>query len=144
MDAPPALEPQLHAEIEQLRTQFPRTQELYREVCGLLFFRHGITPTANRLYQLVKKGSMNAPAEALARFWATLRDKSRVRIEHPDLPAELQSATGELAAALWMRAADMAQEQLAPAQHEAQLSVADAQTRQRQAEARSEEHTSEL
>ena len=55
----------------------------------LLFFRHGIAPTANRLYQLVKKGSMNAPAEALARFWATLREKSRVRIEHPDLPAEL-------------------------------------------------------
>src|SRR6202049_4342292 len=139
MDASLALEARLHADlaqdIEQLRTQFPRTQELYREVCVLLFFRHGITPTANRLYQLAKKGSMNAPAEALARFWATLREKSRVRIEHPDLPTELQSATGELAAALWTRAVDMAQDQLATAQHEAQVSVADAQ-------ARSEEHTS--
>jgi chromosome segregation ATPase len=139
MDASPAPEPPLHAdiaqEIDQLRTQFPRTQELYREVCVLLFFRHGITPTANRLYQLVKKGSMSAPAEALARFWATLRDKSRVRIEHPDLPAELQSATGELAAALWTRAVDMAQEQLATAQHEAQLAVADANAQQTQAEA---------
>ena len=138
MDASLALEAQLHAEIAQdiahLRAQFPRTQELYREVCVLLFFRHGITPTANRLYQLVKKGSMSAPAEALARFWATLREKSRVRIEHPDLPAELQSATGELAAALWTRAVDMAQDQLAIAQHEAQRSVADAQARQRQAE----------
>src|ERR1700738_355348 len=138
MDAAPALEPPLHADlaqdlaqdIAQLRTQFPRTQELYREVCVLLFFRHGITPPANRLYQLVKKGSMSAPAEALARFWATLRDKSRVRIEHPDLPAELQSATGELAAALWTRAVNMADEQLATAQHEAQLAVADAQVRQ--------------
>ena len=148
MDAAPAPVPPLHADlaqdIEQLRTQFPRTQDLYREVCVLLFFRHGITPTANRLYQLVKKGSMSAPAEALARFWATLRDKSRVRIEHPDLPAELQSATGELAAALWMRAADMAQEQLATAQHEAQLSVADAQTRQRQAEAERDRLRQEL
>src|SRR6202166_1612381 len=144
MDAPPALEPQLHAEIEQLRTQFPRTQELYREVCVLLFFRHGITRTANRLYQLVKKGSMSAPAEPLARFWATLREKSRVRIEHPDLPAELQSATGELAAALWTRAVDTAQEQLATAQHEAQLAVADAQTRQRQAEAERDQLRQEL
>src|SRR6202790_2799896 len=135
MDAPPALEPQLHAEIEQLRTQFPRTQELYREVCVLLFFRHGIAPTANRLYQLAKKGSMNAPAEALARFWATLREKSRVRIEHPDLPTELQSATGELAAALWTRAVDMAQDQLAAAQLETQRSVANAQARQRRSEA---------
>ncbi|CAN7488394.1 DNA-binding protein [Caballeronia sp. LjRoot29] len=135
MDASLALEAQLHAEIEQLRTQFPRTQELYREVCVLLFFRHDITPTANRLYQLVKKGSMSAPAEALTRFWATLRDKSRVRIEHPDLPAELQSATGELAAALWTRAVDMAQDQLAAGQLESQRSVADAQARQTQAEA---------
>src|ERR1700720_4405409 len=102
MDTSPAPEPPLHADlaqdIEQLRTQFPRTQDLYREVCVLLFFRHGITPTANRLYRLVKKGRMRARAEALAPSWATLRDKTRVRIEHPALPAELQSATGELAA----------------------------------------------
>jgi chromosome segregation ATPase len=144
MDASPARELQLHAEIEQLRAQFPRTQELYREVCVLLFFRHGITPTANRLYQLVKKGSMNAPAEALTRFWATLREKSRVRIEHPDLPAELQSATGELAAALWTRAVDMAQDQLATAQLEAQRSVADAQAQHTRAEAERDQLRQEL
>jgi chromosome segregation ATPase len=144
MDASPAMEPQLHAEIDQLRAQFPRTQELYREVCVLLFFRHGITPTANRLYQLAKKGSMSAPAEALTRFWATLREKSRVRIEHPDLSAELQSATGELAAALWTRAVDMAQDQLAAAQLEAQRSVADARARQAQAEAERDQVRQEL
>jgi chromosome segregation ATPase len=148
MDASPALEAPLHADlaqdIEQLRTQFPQTQALYREVCVLLFFRHGITPTANRLYQLVKKGSMSAPAEALTRFWATLREKSRVRIEHPDLPAELQSATGELAAALWTRAVDMAQDQLATAQLEAQVSVAEAQARQTQAEAERDQLRQEL
>src|SRR5471032_2421543 len=148
MDTSPAPEPHLHAdisqEIDRLRTQFPRTQDLYREVCVLLFFRHGITPTANRLYQLVKKGSMNAPAEALTRFWATLREKSRVRIEHPDLPAELQSATGELAAALWTRAVDMAQDQLAAAQLEAQRSVADAYARQARAEAERDQVRQEL
>ncbi|GAB3552032.1 hypothetical protein GCM10027343_37040 [Noviherbaspirillum agri] len=52
----------------------------------LLFFRYGITPTTNKLYQLVRKGSMSAPAEALNKFWEDLRDKSRVRIEHRDLP----------------------------------------------------------
>jgi chromosome segregation ATPase len=35
------------------------------QVCVLLFFRHGITPTANKLYQLVRKGSMSAPADAV-------------------------------------------------------------------------------
>jgi hypothetical protein len=61
-----------------LRAQFPGTQDRYQEVCALLFFWHGITPTANRLYQPVKKGSMNAPAEALTRFRAMLRDPVRI------------------------------------------------------------------
>jgi DNA repair exonuclease SbcCD ATPase subunit len=144
VDPSAALEPQLHAEIEQLRAQFSNTQELYREVCVLLFFRHGITPTANRLYQLVRKDSMSAPADALARFWATLREKSRVRIDHPDLPAELQSATGELAAAVWTRAVDVARDGLAAARHEAQLAAADAQARQAAAEAGCERLRQEL
>jgi len=113
MDPSTVHEAQLQVEIDQLRAQFPNTQELYREVCVLLFFRHGITPTANRLYQLVRKGSMSAPAEALAKFWATLREKSRVRIEHADLPEDLQGAAGELVAALWQRAASAAEASLA-------------------------------
>jgi Plasmid replication region DNA-binding N-term len=98
----------------------------------LLFFRHGITPTANRLSQQRRKGSMSAPAEAPVRFWASLREKIWVRIEPPpDLPAKLQSATGKLAAALWTRAVEMAHEGLAAMQHEAQLAVADAQAQRR-------------
>ena len=31
----------LAAEIARLKAEFPRTRELYREVCALLFFRHG-------------------------------------------------------------------------------------------------------
>ncbi|HHV7524833.1 TPA: DNA-binding protein [Burkholderia orbicola] len=79
----------------------PKTRELYREVCALLFFRFGIPPTANRLYQLVRRGSMGTPTEVLAEFWAALREKSRVRLERPDLPPDLQAAAGDLIAALW-------------------------------------------
>ncbi len=96
-------ETRLAAEIERLKADFPKTRELYREACALLFFRFGITPTANRLYQLVRKGSMSTPTAVLGEFWAELREKSRVRIEHPDLPADLQAAAGELVAALWGR-----------------------------------------
>jgi hypothetical protein len=94
----------LAADIERLKAEFPRTRELYREVCALLFFRHGITPTANRLYQLVKRGSMGTPTAVLGEFWTELREKSRVRIEYPDLPADLGAAAGELVATLWTRA----------------------------------------
>jgi len=40
----------LQADLAELRGRFPETRALYREVCGLLFFRYGVTPTANKLY----------------------------------------------------------------------------------------------
>jgi hypothetical protein len=102
----------LAAEIDRLKGEFPKTRELYREVCALLFFRFGITPTANRLYQLVKRGSMSTPTAVLGEFWTELREKSRIRIGHPDLPADLGAAAGELVATLWTRATASAQAEL--------------------------------
>lgn len=128
----------LQAEIEELRSKFTDTQALYREVCTLLFFRHGITPTANKLYQLVRKGSMSAPSEALTRFWETLREKSRVRIEHPDLPQELRDAAGEAIGALWQRAQALATEHLAAVRSEALADVATANAQVEAAQARAE------
>ncbi|AJZ56655.1 hypothetical protein OI25_7807 [Paraburkholderia fungorum] len=48
---------------------------------------------------------MGTPTAVLGEFWAELREKSRVRIDHPDLPADLGAAAGELVATLWTRAA---------------------------------------
>jgi len=119
----PVAEARLQSEIDALRAQYPETQDLYREVCVLLFFRYGMTPTANKLYQLVRKGSMSAPAEALAKFWETLREKSRIRIEHPDLPQPLRDAAGEMVGALWQHAQAAAQEALKQLQEESRASV---------------------
>jgi hypothetical protein len=105
-------ETRLAAEVDRLKAGFPKTRELYREVCALLFFRFGITPTANRLYQLVKRGSMSTPTQVLGEFWTELREKSRIRIEHPDLPADLRGVAGEMVAALWTRATVSAQAEL--------------------------------
>jgi len=120
---PATAETLLQADIEALRPQFSNTQDLYREVCALMFFRYGMTPTANRLYQLVRKGSMSAPAEALNRFWAQLREKSRVVIGHPDLPEQLKSTAGELVASLWKSAQQAAADSLASLRDEARQAV---------------------
>ncbi|MFC5430617.1 DNA-binding protein [Paraburkholderia denitrificans] len=111
-------ETRLATEIERLKAEFPKTRELYREVCALMFFRFGITPTANRLYQLVRRGSMGTPTTVLAEFWSDLREKSRVRIEHADLPEDLQGAAGEFIGALWIRANAAAQASLAALREE--------------------------
>jgi len=138
----PALidEQQIRSQIEELWTQFPQTKDIYREVCALLFFRYGVTPTANKLYQLVHKGSMSAPSEALALFWKDLREKSRVRIEHPDLPEDLKHTAGELVASLWGKAQISAQESLKAYREEAHASILKAQSKQ----ATAEEHQREL
>jgi chromosome segregation ATPase len=117
----------LAADIERLKLAHPKTRELYREVCALLFFRYGITPTANRLYQLVRRGSMGTPTQVLSEFWTELREKSRVRIEHPDLPADLGAAAGELVAVLWTRATASASAALDALREEVESARADSQ-----------------
>jgi hypothetical protein len=70
-------------------------------VCALLFFRFGVAPTAIRLYNLVRRGTMSTPASVLSEFWAELREKSRLRIEHPYLPTDLSEAASEFIGTLW-------------------------------------------
>ena len=126
---------QIQSEVDALREQFSDTKALYREVCALLFFRYGITPTASKLYQHVRKGSMSAPAEALAKFWEELRGKARVEIDHPDLPDALKEAAAQAVSVLWTEATQLARTELAvfraEAHSEAQKAHADLQEAQR-------------
>ncbi|MBB4844252.1 DNA repair exonuclease SbcCD ATPase subunit [Paucibacter oligotrophus] len=116
-------ETEIQAEVEALKARFSETKALYREVCALLFFRHGIAPTASKLYQYVRKGSMSVPAEALARFWEELRGKAKVQIDHPDLPEALKQAAADAVQTLWTQATDLAREELAALRLEAQASA---------------------
>ena len=99
-------ETEIQSEVAALKAQFRETKSLYREVCALLFFRHGITPTANMLYQYVHKGSMSVPAEALAKFWADLRQKTAVQIDHPGLPDSLKPIAAEAIKGIWQAAVE--------------------------------------
>lgn len=130
----PLTEQQLVADIDELRPRFPRTVDLYREACVLLFFRYGITPTANKLYQLVRKGSMSAPTQALNDFWNQLRDRSRVTIEHAGLPDDLRTVAGEMVAAIWKSAQTMSTDALASLRAEAAATADAAEAKAAQAE----------
>lgn len=100
-------------EVEALKDRFSDTKALYREVCALLFFRFGITPTTNKLYQYVRKGTMSTPAEALAKFWDDLRSKARIEVDHPDLPPEIKALAAEAIAGIWRQASEAARGELA-------------------------------
>ncbi|KAI3611542.1 hypothetical protein D8I24_0137 (plasmid) [Cupriavidus necator H850] len=114
-----ALQAAMANDIAELRGRFPETRALYREVCGLLFFRYGVTPTANKLYSLVRKGSMGTPAEVLQAFWQELRGRTRVTIEHPDLPDSLKQVAAEAVRTIWQAANEAATGELATLRAEA-------------------------
>ncbi|WP_197496940.1 DNA-binding protein [Paraburkholderia caribensis] len=128
----------IETDISEIRERLDDTQAIYREVCALLFFRYGETPTANRLYQLVRKGSMSAPAKALRDFWGEMREKSRIDVGQPDLPADVAAAAGNLAARLWRLSLDAADASLAAFRVDAQAAVDAAQIQVRDAEVRAE------
>lgn len=103
----------MQADIDALRERFPRTADLYREACGVMFFRYGLTPTTNALYQLVRKGSMSVPTEALRRFWSDLRERARVDLQHADLPDQVKQSAGQLVGEIWTLARQAADESIA-------------------------------
>lgn len=118
----------IQAEVERLRALAPDTKALYRDVAAALFFRFGVPPTANRLYQLVGKGSMATAASVLARFWQDLREHSRVRLEHPGVPEPLRDAAGNLIGQIWTAAYDLAQQDLAGTRAELQVQLEQARS----------------
>ncbi|MHA7680369.1 DNA-binding protein [Cupriavidus sp. PET2-C1] len=125
----------LQADIIKLRERFPETRALYREVCGLLFFRYGITPTANKLYGLVRKGSMGTPTEVLAQFWQDMRDKMRVTIAHPELPDALKQIAADAVQSIWQAANEAAAGELASLRVEARHQASEAEAQRDQARA---------
>ncbi|WP_343630684.1 DNA-binding protein [Roseateles sp.] len=108
-------ETEILSEVEALKVKVSDTRTLYREVCALLFFTFGITPTANKLYQYVRRGSMNVPTEEVGKFWDDLRHRARVDIERPDLPDPVKAIAAEAIAALWRQATEAARDELAVA-----------------------------
>uniref|UniRef100_A0A809EAV6 KfrA protein n=4 Tax=Ralstonia solanacearum TaxID=305 RepID=A0A809EAV6_RALSL len=128
----------LQADIAALRGRFTDTRELYREVCALLFFRYGVTPTANKLYSLVRKGSMSTPTDVLNRFWQDLRDKTRVKIDHPELPDAMKQVAAEAVLTIWQAASSAATSELAALRAEARHQAHAAETARDQAAADSE------
>jgi chromosome segregation ATPase len=122
----------VQVDVEALRNRVSDTRALYREVCGLLFFKYGTVPTANRLYQLVRKGSMGVPGEVLAQFWVDLREKSRVKIEHPEMPDVIKQVAAEAVQGIWEAAAAAATDQLAAVRADVELRAHQAEVQRQQ------------
>jgi len=127
----PTQEQKLHAEVEAIKQANPETRMLIRETASLLFFRYGETPTANGLYQLLRKGSMTTYTDELKRFWTDIRDRTELRLSHPDIPPVLLEKFGTVLSEVWALAQQGASASLEEHRRESDLRVSEAQEQAR-------------
>ncbi|KLR58081.1 hypothetical protein OX89_08975 [Diaphorobacter sp. J5-51] len=83
-------------------------KEKTRVAATVLFFEYGIYPSAKVVHQYTQQGSMTDIGADLRAFWLELREKSRVQIDAPYLPAELNESFSGALAKLWDLSMDKA------------------------------------
>lgn len=102
-------------------------QEKTRETATLLFFGHGIYPSAKTVHGYTQHGSLTDINGDLREFWSDLREKTRVKIKAPMLPDEVVDLFSDALARVWELSTDKAHAALDGERQEAAEQVAQAQ-----------------
>lgn len=102
---------ELAQEVASLCERIEDNRQLTREVATLLF-RLGERPTANRVLQLTRRGSMNTINDEIGKWWDDVRSRLSSRLVNPKVPAALLEKQGELIGSMWDTAIAQAQEEL--------------------------------
>jgi len=126
----------IREELEELRKNGARRQELSLHACKRLFFDLGIRPSMATVRELTQTGSASDIPKDIELFWQRIRTASKVRIGVGALPPGLQERAGELLGALYDEALTHAEAsfeaeraELAQARAQAEQSVRDAEAR---------------
>lgn len=83
-------------------------KEKTRAAATVLFFEFGIYPSAKTVHSYTQQGSMTDITADLREFWAEIREKSRVQLDSPSLPAELLEGFGQGLSQMWELAMEKA------------------------------------
>lgn len=126
----------IREELEELRKNGARRQELSLHACKRLFFDLGIRPSMATVRELTQTGSASDIPKDIELFWQRIRTASKVRIGAGTLPPGLQERAGELLGALYdealvhaQSAFDAERAELANIQARAEQAIRDAETR---------------
>lgn len=122
-----AKDDQIQEEVEALKARAQDNRQLFRETAALLFFRHGIMPSTQKILQLVKRGSTTTINDELKRFWEDIRKKTELKLTHPELPEAVTRGFADSLASLWVLAQEQAQASLAAYRQEADRRASEAE-----------------
>src|ERR1700744_5903200 len=88
-------------ELESMRAQGIRRQDLSLHACKRLFFDLGIRPSMAAVRDLTQTGSASDIPKDIDHFWERIRNVSRVKIGSGALPKALEDRAGELLGAVF-------------------------------------------
>jgi hypothetical protein len=91
----------IRKELDTLRANGARRQELSLHACKRLFFDLGIRPSMAAVRDLTQTGSASDIPKDIDSFWERIRSASRVRIGAGVIPKALEEKAGELLGALF-------------------------------------------
>jgi predicted nucleic acid-binding Zn-ribbon protein len=125
-------------ELETMRVQGVRRQELSLHACKRLFFDLGIRPSMAAVRDLTQTGSASDIPKDIDHFWERLRNVSRVKVGAGAIPKALEDRAGELLGALFEEAIGHARLTLDGEREEISAQIGEANQRAREAEIRRE------
>jgi len=126
----------IREELDQLRKNGARRQDLSLHACKRLFFDFEIKPSMAAVRELTQTGSASDIPKDIELFWQRIRATSKVRAGVGSIPPALEERAGELLGALFEEALTLAADALKAERAEFEAGRLDAEQAARDAEAR--------
>ncbi|WP_144155894.1 DNA-binding protein [Paraburkholderia sp. BCC1885] len=123
-------------ELESMRENGARRQDLSLHACKRLFFDLGIRPSMAAVRDLTQTGSASDIPKDIDTFWERIRSASRVRVGAGTIPKVLEERAGELLGALFEEAMVHARTTLDSEREQIQTQISTAERETREAEIR--------
>lgn len=123
-------------ELDALRANGARRQELSLHACKRLFFDLGIRPSMAAVRDLTQTGSASDIPKDIDHFWERIRHVSRVKVGAGAIPKALEDRAGELLGALFEEAVAHARTSLDGERDDIRTQITAADQRTRDAEIR--------
>jgi uncharacterized coiled-coil protein SlyX len=128
----------IRQELEQMRANGARRQELSLHACKRLFFDLGIRPSMATVRELTQTGSASDIPKDIDGFWERIRGASKVRVGAGAIPKALEDRAGELLGELFQAAMTHARSTLDEDRAAMQHQIEAAEQKTREAEIRHE------
>jgi hypothetical protein len=126
----------IRQELESMRENGARRQELSLHACKRLFFDLGIRPSMAAVRDLTQTGSASDIPKDIDTFWERIRSASRVRVGAGIIPKALEDRAGELLGALFEEAIVHARSAFDSEREEVQSQITAAERDTREADIR--------